>query len=174
MKRRFKNILLQKEKKNGIFLLICTVILTIGFGTLVYTTVPASSEEKSENVDKTMITVMQSSDMSEVPIAICVAEGYTIYLTEEDLQQYAPDAWMGQVQFSVAHYEGKTVDQVKKELADEGYTPEGSDMMKQEGEAIYKVRLNELENDVWGEFFCYPIEAEEGESKMRALQKRTG
>lgn len=170
MKRRFKNILLQKEKKNGIFVLLCAVVLTISFGTLVYTTVPASSEEKAENVDKTMITVMRSSDMSEAPIAICVAEGYTINVTEEDLQRYAPDAWEnGQVQFSVDHYEGKTVDQVKKELADEGYTPEGSDMMKQEGGSIYKVRLNELENDVWGEFFCYPIEAEEGESKMHAL-----
>lgn len=218
MKRRFKNILLQKEKKNGIFVLICAVILTISFGTLVgcsmieedvkdvedvsdqsgnenmqsaqsllidsdsadnnisvYMAEPASSEEKAENVDKTMITVMRGSEMTEAPIAICVAEGYTIYVTEEDLQQYAPDAWEnGQVQFSVAHYEGKTVNQVKKELADGGYTSEGSDMMKQEGEAIYKVRLNEFENDVWGEFFCYPIEVEEGESEMRALQKRTG
>lgn len=203
MKRRFKNILLQREKKNGIFLLICAVILTISFGTLVgcsmiedvkdvedasdqsgnenvqseqalpidsgsadnniivNTAAPASSEKEVEN--KMMITVMREGEMDEIPIMLYVGEGYSICLTDDDWQQNAPDAWVNRLaQLWIAHYEDKTVDQVKKELADDGYIPEGSDMTKQESEAIYKVRLNESENDVWGVFYCYPIEAEEG------------
>lgn len=35
MKKRFKNILIRKGKKNGIAILICAVILTVGLGTLV-------------------------------------------------------------------------------------------------------------------------------------------
>lgn len=49
MKKRFKNILIRYRKKNGTFILLCAVVLTIGFGTLVGCSVTKEDTEK-ENV----------------------------------------------------------------------------------------------------------------------------
>ncbi len=136
------------------------------------TTVPESSEEKVEKEEKIVLEIMREGEMDEMSATLFAGEGYTIYLTDGDWQQHAPDAWSGafdgqivlngQVQLWITHYEDKTVDQVKGELEGDGFTSENSDMTRQEGEVIYKVRLNEFENDVWGVNYCYPIEAEEG------------
>ena len=136
------------------------------------TAVPESSEEKVEKEDKIVLKIMREGEMDEMPATLFAGEGYFIYLTDGDWQQHAPDAWSGafdgqivlngQVQLWIVHYEDKTADQVKVELESDGYTSENSDMTRQEGEVIYKVRLYEFENDVWGVNYCYPIEAEEG------------
>lgn len=207
MKKRFKNILLKTEKKNGISILIGVVILTVIFGSLVgcsmakddaegvsdpsesenilsieyipadddileNTTVPESLEEEVVNEDKISLKVMREGEMDEISATLFVGEGYSIYLTDDRWKPHAPDAWIGmvdgqavlngQVQLWIAHFEDKTVNQVKEELGEDGYLSEGSDMIKQKSEVIYKVRLNEYENDVWGIFYCYPVEAEEG------------
>ncbi len=207
LKKRIKNILLRKKKKNDISILICAVIITISFGTLAgcsmtkenaeevseqsesenilpvedapadndileNTTVPESSDEEVEKEDKTVLKVMREGEMDEIPATLFAGEGYSIYLTDGDWQQHAPDAWSGafdgelvlngQVQLWITHYEDKTANQVKEELESDGYTSENSDIIKQESEVIYKVRLYESGNDVWGVFYCYPIEAEEG------------
>lgn len=136
------------------------------------TTAPEPSCKEAEKENKTVLKVMREGEMDEIPATFFAGEGYSIYLTDDDWRQYAPDAWLavadgqavldGQVQFWITHFEDKTVNQVKEELADDGYISEGTDIIKQEGEVIYKVRLNEFENDVWGVFYCYPVEAEEG------------
>lgn len=210
MKKRFQNIILKKEEKNRISILICAVILTISFGTLAgcsmtedvsdqsgsenilsveyppadnnileNTTAPESSEEEMEKEDKTILKVMREGELDEIPATLFEGKGYSIYLTDGDWQQHTPDAWVGafdgqivlngQVQLWIAHYEDKTANQVKKELEGDGYTLEGSDIIKQESEVIYKVRLNEFGNDVWGVFYCYPIEAEEGWGAVLSL-----
>lgn len=199
MKKRFENILTKKEKKNGISILICAVILTISFGTLVgcsMTKEDASGQSGSENIlsyedspadnnilenrtepepsgvetkkeDKTVLRVMREDRM---PATLFVGEGYSIYLTDGDWYMYAPDAWLarvdgrdvlnGRVQFWIAHFEDKTANQVKEKLERDGYILENSDIIKQENKVIYKVRLYEFENDVWGVYYCYPIQAE--------------
>lgn len=136
------------------------------------TTVSEASEEKAEKEDKIVLKIMREGEMDEMPATLFAGEGYSIYLTDGDWQQQVPDVWSGafdgqivlngQVQLWITHYEDKTADQVKEELESDGYTSENSDMTKQEGGVIYKVRLKEAENDVWGVFYCYPIEAEEG------------
>lgn len=141
-------------------------------GILENTTAPESSEEKVEKEDKIVLKILREGEMDEMPATLFAGEGYSIYLTDGDWQQHAPDAWSGafdgqivlngQVQLWIVHYEDKTADQIKEELESDGYTSENSDMTKQEDEVIYKVRLNEFENDVWGVNYCYPIEAEEG------------
>ncbi len=141
-------------------------------GILENTTAPESSEEKVEKEDKIVLKILREGEMDEMPATLFAGEGYSIYLTDGDWQQHAPDAWSGafdgqivlngQVQLWIVHYEDKTADQVKEELESDGYTSENTDMTKQENEVIYKVRLNEFENDVWGVNYCYPIEAEEG------------
>ena len=51
MKKRFKNILIKNGKKNGVSILICTVVLTIGFGTMVGCSITerGAGKEKTEN-----------------------------------------------------------------------------------------------------------------------------
>lgn len=132
----------------------------------------AEKTEKEYTEDKMVLKIMREGEMEEMPATLFAGEGYVIYLTDGDWQQHATDAWTaafegkivlnGQVQLSITHYDDKTGDQVKEELKSAGYTLENSDMTRQEGEVIYKVRLNEFENDVWGVNYCYPIEAEEG------------
>lgn len=132
----------------------------------------AEKTEKEYTEDKMVLKIMREGEMEEMPATLFAGEGYVIYLTDGDWQQHATDAWTaafegkivlnGQVQLWITHYDDKTGDQVKEELKSAGYTLENSDMTRQEGEVIYKVRLNEFENDVWGVNYCYPIEAEEG------------
>lgn len=209
MKKRFKNILLVNEKKNGISILICAVILTISLGTLVGCSmtkdntadVPDRSENDNQSIqiqsnnntdiDKNILentdVSVDSENMAEKIISLPImiegekvylsgtlfeGEGYSIYLTDEEWHQYAPDAWLytvggqdvldGQVQFWITHFEDKSVNQVKEELADDGYISEGSIIFKQENEVIYNVKLNEYKNDVWAVFYCYPNGTEEG------------
>lgn len=132
----------------------------------------AEKTEKEYKEEKMVLKIMREGEMAEMPATLFAGEGYVIYLTDGDWQQHATDAWTvafegkivlnGQVQLWIIHYEDKTGDQVKEELKSAGYTLENSDMTRQEGEVIYKVRLNEFENDVWGINYCYPMEAEEG------------
>ncbi|MDE7268835.1 MAG: M56 family metallopeptidase [Lachnospiraceae bacterium] len=227
MKKRFKNILLKNRKKNGILILLCVVLLTISFGTLVGCSIAkendgeisdqlenenspsvdnifadnnisenmtmtalSETEKEVEKGDKIFLEVTREGETDEIPATLFVGEGYSIYLTDDgwqphDLtdsrwQPHFPNAWIsmvdmdgkvvldgkvmldGQVQLWIAHFKDKTVNQVRAELADDGYRAEKFDMIKQEGDLIYNVKLNEFENDVWGVFYCYPIEAEEG------------
>ncbi|MBD5452233.1 MAG: M56 family metallopeptidase [Lachnospiraceae bacterium] len=150
----------------------------------------SETENEVERGDKIFLAVTREGETEEIPATLFVGEGYSIYLTDDgwqphDLadsrwQPHFPDAWIsmvdmdgkvvldgkvmldGQVQLWIAHFKDKTVNQIQKELADDGYRVENSDMIKQEDELIYKVKLNEFENDIWGIFYSYPIEAEEG------------
>ncbi|MDE6750832.1 MAG: M56 family metallopeptidase [Lachnospiraceae bacterium] len=209
MKKRFKNILLGNRKKNGIFILIYSVILTISFGTLVGCSMTkddtADVSDRSENDNQsiqiqfennatTNTNILENTDVSvasenmaekiiSLPTMIegekvylsgtlFEGEGYSIYLTDNGWYQYAPDAWLytvggqdvldGQVQFWITHFEDKSLNQVKEELADDGYISEDSRIFKQENEVIYNVKLNEFKNDIWAVFYCYPIGTEEG------------
>ncbi len=54
MKKRFKNILLKNGKKNGIAVLICAIVLTIGVGTLVGCTAN-KQEEKTFDVPDVVV-----------------------------------------------------------------------------------------------------------------------
>lgn len=134
------------------------------------TDVSAASENMAEKIIS--LPIMIEGEKVYLSGTLFEGEGYSIYLTDNEWQQYAPDAWLytiagqdvlnGQVQFWITHFEDKSVNQVKEELADDGYTSEGSIISKQENEVIYNVKLNEYKNDVWAVFYCYPIGTEEG------------
>ncbi|MDE5866885.1 MAG: M56 family metallopeptidase, partial [Lachnospiraceae bacterium] len=111
MKKRFKNILLRNGKKNGISILICVVILTISLGTLVGCSmtkdntadVPDRSEDDNQSIkiqtdnnaatDKNIIflPIMIEGEMVYLSGTLFEGEGYSIYLTDEEWYQYAPD-----------------------------------------------------------------------------------
>lgn len=81
MKKRFKNILTQKEKKNGIAVLICAVLLTLCFGTLVgcttanenFKNIPEQPEkeeyghDENNNEDSTPLSSDDGGDDTETP-----------------------------------------------------------------------------------------------------------
>ncbi len=66
------------------------------------------------------------------------------------------------MQFQVSHQDGKTLEQVEQELTDSGYIEINDRIWRQEGEMIYGVALSVFEDDIWGIYFQYPVDSEEG------------
>lgn len=239
MKKRFKNILVRKGKKNGLSILLCAVIMTINFGTLVGCSVAkdeagdvsgrsangeignisdlsannetgnasdlpangetgnisdlsandetgnasdlsangetekASSQSENDNapsieVPENTMTFMFSKEgeTEQKQATLMIGDGYSIYLPDNEWQQSDSDIWTAvvneQVSLWVTHFESATFQEIEEELADSGYEIIDNAMMKQEGNMIYKVKLNESEGDIWGVQYCYPVEAEDG------------
>ena len=68
-----------------------------------------------------------------------------------------------QIQLWVTHFEGESKDSVIQKLEEDGYTAEeGDHKWKQEGDFLYHVELKASEHDVWGIFYSYPTDSEEG------------
>lgn len=152
MKRRFQNILSKNRKKNGICILLCAVLLTAGMGMLVGCSVAKveGEQEKKET-------------------ALTQGDGCSIYLPVEEWEKSGFGMWTAkeneQVRLWVTRFEDKTIGAVGQELADEGYVKLNGDKWKRDGEMIHHVRLKESENDVWGVFYCFPKDAQEGWEK---------
>ncbi|MDE7206722.1 MAG: hypothetical protein K2N90_06120 [Lachnospiraceae bacterium] len=133
---------------------------------------PSEPRKEMEKGDKMFLEVTREGETEEIPATLFVGQGYSIYLTDDRWQPHAPDAWTGvvdgqpvldgKVQLWITFFKDKTFNQVQEELAEEGYQSDGSEIIRQESEMIYKVKLNEFEGDVWGVCYCYPIEVEEG------------
>ncbi len=208
MKVRFRNIL-KKQKKNGIPILICAVVLTISLGTLVGCSVTKedTANADAENQSTENASVSQQTDVLEPDIqaedqmqqvsaadpsegddalqrtyiltflkegegeykqaTLAVGDGYSIYLPDGEWQQSDTDMWTAtvneQVRLWVTYYENNTIEMVGQELTDDGYvTEEDGSRKKQEGDLLLHALLKQAESDVWGVFYCYPAEAEEG------------
>ncbi len=91
----------------------------------------------------------------------------SIYLPDGEWQQSDTDMWTAtvneQVRLWVTYYENNTIEMVGQELTDDGYvTEEDGSRKKQEGDLLLHALLKQAESDVWGVFYCYPAEAEEG------------
>lgn len=154
MKRRFQNILIKNAKKNGIFVLICAVILTISLGTLVGCS--AAKEDTAVSFDDNTLdtTVSFDDNASEITISLdndilettmmlsfvkegeterkqaCLAagDGYYVYLPDGEWQQSGSDMWASvaneEVRLWIVHSEDKSIDSADQELADNGYVTE--------------------------------------------------
>ncbi len=182
MKRRFQNIWIKNAKKNGIFVLICAVILTISLGTLVGCS--AAKEDTAVSVDDNTpeMTISLDNDILETTMTlsfvkegeteqkqVCLAagDGYYLYLPDGEWRQSGSDMWAAvaneQVRLWIVHSEDKSIDSAGQELADDGYvTEEGVHRRKEEEDLIYHVELRASGNDVWEIFYCYPVDSEEG------------
>ena len=196
MKKRFKNILVRKGKKNGISILVCAVILTVSLGTLVGYSIakedtrnkdtgnelaqqgrkdtqtkqmpanyPSAADQTLEN--KTKLIFSKEGQEEQKQATLAVGEGYSIYLPDDEWQKSGSDMWTAavnkQVRLWITHFKMATVDSVKLELEKEGYMAvQGYDKRKKEGDLVYHARLKPFENDVWGIFYCYPTDSEEG------------
>lgn len=129
----------------------------------------ASEEEQQERVleNTRMLVFIKEGEPEEKLSELMMGDGYFIYLPEGDWQQSGSDEWTGvineQVRLWVTHFGNQSAASVNDMIAADGYVvSEYGDLEKLQGEMIYKVRLYESEGDVWGVFYCFPAEAEEG------------
>lgn len=191
MKKRFKNILIRNRKKNGISILICTVVLTISLGTLVGCSVakenmgnaskqsrqksaqtapiPVDNSSANHTLENTItLTFSKEGEQEQKHASLAVGNGYSFYLPDDE-QWYlsAPDLWKTgineQVTLWITHFEGKSEGSVNRKLKGDGYTKEDSHKWwKQEGDFIYHAEQKVFGNDVWAIFYSYPIDFEDG------------
>lgn len=196
MKMRFQNILRKKRGKNGISLLIGTVVFTICLGTLVGCSVsgpdtksmpaetekeevqaepapaeptpaaPSSAEsEGSENTTTLIFT--KEGEPEEKQATLAAGDGYFIFLPDGEWQQSDTDTWTAtandQVLLRIEHYADQTIESADQKLMDDGYViSEDGQRQKQEEDQICHVQWKDFGNDLWGVFYCYPADAEEG------------
>ena len=132
-----------------------------------------STGETQEERDTTVLTVMIEGLPEEMAATLYKGEGYSLYVTDGDWDNFVPDAWQAkannQVSFSVSSYEGLNKSQVERLLTAQGYVVENDELWWQSfpGDSmfsrIYRTICYETENDVWTFNFSYPPgEAEEG------------
>ncbi len=114
--------------------------------------------------DKSILTIMKEGEPEEKEAALTAMDGYSFYLPDGEWQMDGSGSWQAVVNESVrlwaAKFENST--QVKEVLIGEGYTDEEEELVKQEGEIVYKAKIFADEEEVWCVFYCYPVEAEEG------------
>lgn len=127
------------------------------------------------------LTYSLEGEVHEVPAVIVQGNGYTLYLPDgdwypSDFENWADvdeewkarifDAWTAwnneDVRLWTARLEGISLDEVQKELQDNGYAVIGDRMLRQDGDRIYSAELKEAETDTWGIFASYPVDAQEG------------
>lgn len=114
-----------------------------------------------------MLAFMKGGEQEQKKAVLTAGDGYYVYLPENEWQPSGSDLWTasvnGQVQLWITHFEAESMNSVDQKLENDGYEAEqGFHKWKQEGDIIYHVELKEAENDVWGVFYCYPTDAEEG------------
>ncbi len=118
--------------------------------------------------ENTAVLIFSKEGAQELKQAtLTIGDGYSIYLPDDEWQKSDSDIWIAavneQVRLWITHFRNESIDSVDQELTDDGYvTVQDYDKEKQEGDLIYHVGLKASENDVWGIFYCYPTDAEEG------------
>ncbi|MCI8382466.1 MAG: M56 family metallopeptidase [Lachnospiraceae bacterium] len=114
--------------------------------------------------DTITLTIMKEGMPEEKTARLVVENGYILYLPDGEWEKVEADMWCAaanaNVLIWVAGFEsGYPIEQI---LTDDGYTPDETGMVREEGGIRYHVRLYEAETGVWCVSYSYPVEAEEG------------
>lgn len=127
------------------------------------------SREETGEENTRNLTFFVEGETEQRQATLATGDGFSLYLPDGDWQQSDSNTWTAtaneQVRIWGRHFENQSVSQVEKELVDDGYVTVDYKMWKQEGEMIYTVILKESGNDVWGIFYCFPVDSEEGFGK---------
>ena len=115
----------------------------------------------------TMLTFSKEGEQEQKQASLAIGDGYSIFLPDDEWLQSDADTWTAsvnqQVRLWIAHFENETMDSAALELGEDGYeTVQEGHMQKREGDLAYHVTLKEFENHIWGIFYCYPADSEEG------------
>lgn len=114
--------------------------------------------------DTITLTIMKEGMPEEKTARLVVENGYILYLPDGEWEKVEADMWCATANVNVliwvAGFEsGYPIEQI---LTDDGYTPDETGMVREEGGIRYHVRLYEAETGVWCVSYSYPVEAEEG------------
>ncbi len=122
------------------------------------------ADKKETGLYKTLTVTLEGIE-EEMKAILYTGSGYSVYVPE-DWKLVEPDTWQyvhnRQVRFQTVCYGGKSLKQVKKLLAADGYRQNGGQMYRQEGDMIHHVKFTECKEGVWAVFYSYPEEAQEG------------
>ncbi len=127
-----------------------------------------SSNENNALENTTTLTFSKEGEQEQKQATLAIGNGYSLYLPDDEQWRLSsPDQWTNdkneQVSLWVTHFEGESVNSVNQKLEDDGYAMEDSyKWWKQEGNFIYHVEQKVFENSVWGIFYSYPLDFEEG------------
>lgn len=131
---------------------------------------PTSNSSADNNTLENTITLTFSKEgeQEQKQATLAIGNGYSFYLPDDEQWHLsAPDLWTTaineQVSLWITHFEDESVDSVNQKLEGDGYTKEDSyKWWKQEGDLIYHVEQKVFENNVWGIFYSYPVDFEDG------------
>ena len=132
--------------------------------------VPVDNSSADNNIleNTTTLTFSKEGEQEEKQATLAVGNGYSLYLPDDEQWHLsAPDLWTTDISEQVAlwitHFEGESVDSVNQKLEGDGYAEDDSyKWWKQDGDLIYHVEQKVFENDVWGIFYSYPVDFEDG------------
>ncbi len=113
-----------------------------------------------------VLTFTREGETEQKQASLVTGDGFSFYLPDDEWRQTGPDLWSPVVNDSVSlwvtHFEDAAVGEIVKELTDDGYVTLDDRMLTQNVDMIYNIELKEYEDDVWGVYYCYPVDSEEG------------
>lgn len=114
------------------------------------------------------LTFSKEGEQEQKQAVLAIGNGYSFYLPEDEQWHLsAADLWITdineQVALWVTHFEGESVDSVRQILVNDGYAEEDSyKWWKQEGDLLYHAEEKAFGDKVWGIFYSYPVDFEDG------------
>ncbi len=114
------------------------------------------------------LTFLKEGEQEQKQATLAIGNGYSFYLPDDEAWYLsAPDLWKTnineQIALWVTHFEGESEDSVNQKLEGDGYTEEDSHKWwKQEGDLLYHAEQKVSGNSVWGIFYSYPVDYEDG------------
>lgn len=128
-------------------------------------TVAGADSSAENNTADTIILTFMKEGMEEKKQAELVSEPeYMLYLPIGEWQKTETNMWQAVANEDVKLWVSNLSDRQQAEqlLTNNGYLPADEGMEKEEDGMAYQVRLYEMEGEVFGVFYRYPEEAEEG------------
>lgn len=115
-----------------------------------------------QGADAMLMTFVKEGFPIQDSVVCQNGERYSIYLAEGKWMRTNTDEWTArrntQVKLWVTHFQDKSLDDVEKELAHDGYAMINDNRIRQKGDMIYAAKLKVFDGEVWGVFSTYPID----------------
>lgn len=179
MKMRFKNILVKGKKKYGLCVLVCAIILAAGIGSQAVCLAiqdnnrivsaklvkkDSHTASKTENIKTLEFT--KEGETEEKKALLETGNGYGIYLPDGEWKNPGSGKWTSKinedVNLWVKSFKGGRK-RAEKKLSKDGYKiSKKQGIVKKQDGIVYKCKLYKSSKNIWGVFYSYPTEAEEG------------
>ncbi len=128
-----------------------------------------NSSADNHTLDNTMtLAFSKEGEQEQKQATLAAGNGYSFYLPDDENWYLCDsDLWKTdlneQVALWITKYEGESEDSVNQKLESEGYIQEDSrKWWKQEGDVLFHAEQRVFGNNVWGIFYSYPADFEEG------------